>query len=99
MIWRGSNSLPIDSDIFTQTFYHHYSAPPSFNFEDPTSKNNPNIINTSIYDNHKERVESFVSYVQEMSSHYRTNHILVPFGDDFTYKPFSTWFYNIDQVK
>ncbi|CAM6054442.1 unnamed protein product, partial [Sphagnum tenellum] len=92
MIWRGSNSRPGDSDIFTQKLYSHYSPLSGFYWEH--EYDNPAIDEST----HVERVNLYISEVLEQASHYRTNHIMNLMGEDFTYKPSSTWYANMDKL-
>lgn len=51
-----------------------------------------------VVNNVKSRVDQFVSEMQSQATHYRSNHVLALMGDDFTYKTFSTWYYNMDKL-
>ncbi|KAH8410112.1 hypothetical protein KR009_006061 [Drosophila setifemur] len=96
MIWDASATLSND-EIFTGLLYRHYSAPPGYCF-DVHCGDDP-IIDTKSYDNNvKSRVDDFLSYVTEVAKHYRSNHIMIPMGDDFQYEDAQVNFKNMDKL-
>nr|NP_609253.1 lysosomal alpha-mannosidase VI [Drosophila melanogaster]AAF52711.2 lysosomal alpha-mannosidase VI [Drosophila melanogaster] len=96
MIWDASDSLSND-EIFTGLLYRHYSAPPGYCF-DVHCGDDP-IIDTKSYDNNvKSRVDDFLSYVTSVAQHYRSNHIMIPMGDDFQYEDAQVNFKNMDKL-
>jgi alpha-mannosidase len=99
MVWRGSTSRPLESDIFTQKLWNHYSPLSGFNWEDADSRDSPQINdNGGFADNHLARVNQYITEVLDEANHYRTNHVLTLMGEDFTYKPTSVWYENMDKL-
>ncbi|EDW37366.1 GL26214 [Drosophila persimilis] len=96
MIWDASESLSND-EIFTGLLYRHYSAPPGYCF-DVHCGDDP-IIDSKSYDNNvKSRVDDFLSYVSNVAKYYRSNHIMIPMGDDFQYEDAQVNFKNMDKL-
>ncbi|EFC40940.1 predicted protein [Naegleria gruberi] len=97
--WCPSHSDP-NSCIFTHVLEHHYSAPEicfndgtctGFDFEsDPAS--NPPITNENI----DARASLLVDYMRNVSKTYRTNNVLIPFGNDFRFQKANLMFDNMD---
>lgn len=98
-IWRPFNeSLGSRAEIFTHMMYNHYSAPPGFGFwvfskidgvEDDMNLETYNIDS---------RAQDLHDYIIHMSQHYKTNHIFVPFGDDFKWENAGLSFMNVDKL-
>ncbi|BFF95147.1 lysosomal alpha-mannosidase-like [Drosophila madeirensis] len=96
MIWDASESLTND-ELFTGLLYRHYSAPPGYCF-DVHCGDDP-IIDAKSYDNNvKSRVDDFLSYVSNVAKYYRSNHIMIPMGDDFQYEDAQVNFKNMDKL-
>ena len=71
MVWHPKQNSKLDNYVLTHVNYHHYSSPPTFNYD---SKNNdPPIVTdpTSFNYNLEERAKDFVNYFTRMSEHYR----------------------------
>nr|AYV99640.1 venom polypeptide [Dolopus genitalis] len=98
MIWHASESLGETSDIFTGVLYNHYSAPPGFCFD--ILCNDEPIIDgkNSTENNVAERINKFLLYLDNMSTYYRTNNLMIPMGDDFTYQDANVWYKNLDKL-
>ena len=98
-LWRPFNkSLGARAEIFTHMMYQHYSSPKGFSFNefdhDTPIVDDPRLENYNV-DN---RTEELHDYLSHMADHYKTNHLLVPFGDDFNYLNAQKMFYNIDKL-
>ncbi|XP_063677322.1 lysosomal alpha-mannosidase-like isoform X2 [Bolinopsis microptera] len=90
--WKVENG-----NLFTGVLYRqHYNAPPGFDFDrrraDPPMVRNPQSPEYNI----PERVEDFVSYLEEQSSHYRSGNIMLTMGGDFCYQNAHKYFKNLD---
>uniref|UniRef100_A0A7S3JCC5 Glycoside hydrolase family 38 central domain-containing protein n=1 Tax=Euplotes harpa TaxID=151035 RepID=A0A7S3JCC5_9SPIT len=98
-LWRPFNeSLGARAEIFTHMMYNHYSAPPGFSF-DERSNDSPIIDDKRLETyNIEERAAQLHDYLMHLSEHYRSNHLLVPFGDDFNYMNAQMYFYNLDKL-
>jgi alpha-mannosidase II len=93
-LWEGaklSDEKDLDLKIFTHVLHTHYSAPRGFDFE------NPGVSSVSNY-NAAGRARQFVSQMKQRQRAYMTNHILVPFGDDFKFKQAARQFSSMDNV-
>jgi alpha-mannosidase II len=97
-IWKPkSSAVPTttyrneSNGLMTHVLHTHYSAPQGFDFE------NHGVLGVSS-SNVAERAKEFVAEMKKRASHYRTNHILVPFGDDFKFKDANRQFGNMDQL-
>lgn len=56
--------------------FKHYSSPDGFNFDS----------SDFVDDNNKEyKANEFKNWVEKMRAIYKSNHIFIPMGDDFTY--------------
>lgn len=98
LIWRGSDNLGNQSDIFTSVLYNHYSAPPGFCF-DIVCDDEPIIDDEESPDyNYKNRVEQFANFVREQAARYPTNNIIVVMGDDFRYQAAFSSYINTDRL-
>jgi hypothetical protein len=85
-IWRPFyDSLGNRSQIFTHVLYNHYSAPTNLGF-DITNGNDPFIDNENLETFNADNLANQMNdWVLHMAQHYRTNHLFVPFGDDFNF--------------
>jgi len=96
MVWDASETLE-EMDFFTGMLYNHYSAPPGFCF-DSLCQDDP-IIDGKSYDNNvKSRVDDFLNYASNLAGYYRSNHIMVPMGDDFQYENAYMNYKNMDKL-
>ena len=100
MVWRGS---PVNkgelSDLFTGVFYNHYSPPDQFCFDERCKhpvvvKSDPRLVGENV----KSFVGLFVAMVDEYRKAYRTNHLLMPMGDDFNFANARQNYKNIDAL-
>ncbi|XP_055546042.1 lysosomal alpha-mannosidase-like [Wyeomyia smithii] len=97
MIWKASANLD-DSEMFTSVLYNHYSAPPGFCF-DVLCSDDPFVDGAfSAENNVKDRVDTFLYFVGNMSTKYRSNNLLITMGDDFNYMDANMNFKNMDKL-
>ncbi|KAL6080566.1 Alpha-mannosidase 2 [Balamuthia mandrillaris] len=89
-VWQGSPTLGNHSEIFTHVLHTHYSAPEGFDFE--------NVRVTLGPSNLKRYADKLVSMLKGRSHAYKTNNLLVPFGDDFKFRKADTQFSNMDML-
>jgi hypothetical protein len=68
-----------NASIFTHVLHTHYSAPRSFDFE------NPEAIPVS-QSNAAERARALIAECTQRAQAYRSSHLLVPWGDDFKFQ-------------
>lgn len=82
-----------NASIFTHILHTHYSAPRSFDFE------NPEAVPVS-EGNVASRARDLASEIRSRSRAYRTSHVLVPWGDDFKFQGYGAQrqFANMDLI-
>ncbi|EDW77499.1 uncharacterized protein Dwil_GK24530 [Drosophila willistoni] len=96
MVWDASESLS-EAKLFTGMLYTFYYDIPGFCF-DVHCGDDP-IIDTNSYDNNvKSRIDDFITYAKKVAAHFRTNHIMIPFGGDFQYEDAGHNFKNMDKL-
>ncbi|XP_001866193.2 lysosomal alpha-mannosidase [Culex quinquefasciatus] len=97
MIWKSSANLE-GSDLFTSVLYNHYSAPPGFCF-DVLCSDDPFVDGVdSVENNVKEKVDLFLTWVNNMATKYRSNNLILTFGDDFNYMDARMNYKNMDKL-
>ncbi|KAK7602000.1 hypothetical protein V9T40_009441 [Parthenolecanium corni] len=98
MIWKPDPSLGEAGELFTSVLYDLYTAPPGFCF-DVFCSDEPIMDNKKLHGyNVDERVKRFESIMKEYSSVFKSRHVAVTFGNDFTYSVASAWFKNMDKL-
>ena len=98
MIWRGSpNNLGAESDIFTGVTFHNYSPPPGMCFDTLRCRDDPIVDNKDFFSyNLEKKIIPFLIEAGYQADSYRTNHIMLTMGGDFTYEDAHGWFRNLD---
>jgi alpha-mannosidase II len=89
-VWQGSPSLGEQSEIFTHVLHTHYSAPLGFDFEEGGV--------SVVGGNAEPRARQLVSELKSRSEAYRTDNLLVTFGDDFKFQRAEHQFSNMDKL-
>ncbi|XP_055376592.1 lysosomal alpha-mannosidase-like [Condylostylus longicornis] len=97
MVWRASESLGRNADLFTGILRNHYSAPPGFCF-DYLCQDEPIIDGDGYENNVKDRLDVFYDYVKNMTKYHKTKNIMLPMGDDFNYQDASMYYKNMDKL-
>nr|XP_043606182.1 alpha-mannosidase isoform X2 [Erigeron canadensis] len=98
VIWRGSKTFGSSSQIFTNAFPKHYSAPDGFNFE-VSGDFEPVQDEPLLFDNNvQKRVNDFIDAALTQANVTRTNHIMWTMGDDFQYQYAESWFKQMDKL-
>ncbi|KAL6078171.1 carbohydrate binding [Balamuthia mandrillaris] len=96
-IWRGSQSLGHETEMFTHVLYDHYGPPSGFCFEcdnvDPI-KDDPRLEGYNLHT----RALQLVNNAKERRKVYRTNQIMMTFGDDFQFMNANINFKNMDKL-
>ena len=80
-------------------FYNLYASPAEFNFDARSS--NPQVVRDDILledYNVKTLVNDFVAVIKKQLKGYRTNHIMIPMGGDFTFAAALAHFKNLDKL-
>lgn len=98
-VWRpAADTLGTDVSVLTHIMYYHYKAPDGFNFDVRGRERWVVDRNSSLF-NADEMAEKFIEYLhQNRSAFYRTNHFLVPFGDDFNFMDASQNYESMDNM-
>ena len=86
-VWRPMfDSLGESAQIFGHALYHHYSAPPGFDF-DTLSGDDPFIDDKRLTTfNADDKAAKFHEWVLEQREHYTSNNIIITMGDDFRFQ-------------
>jgi len=98
MLWRGSDDLGKDSDLFTGALPNGYNPPEGFCFDD-TCGDDPIVEDETSPDyNVPRRVEEYVKAIRDQAQHYRTNDLIHTMGSDFQYQNALPWYLNLDRL-
>eukprot|EP01114_Cavostelium_apophysatum_P012238 TRINITY_DN2715_c0_g1_i1.p1 TRINITY_DN2715_c0_g1~~TRINITY_DN2715_c0_g1_i1.p1 ORF type:complete len:442 (+),score=67.97 TRINITY_DN2715_c0_g1_i1:47-1327(+) len=96
-VWRPSQSLGEQTEIWSHILWGDYCYLHGFNFEstktDPI-QDDPNIFNMNV----KPICDNFASLVQQRAPSFRTNNVLIPFGCDFSLGNAVMAYRNIDKL-
>ncbi|XP_028032101.1 lysosomal alpha-mannosidase-like [Bombyx mandarina] len=97
-LWRGSDDLGAETDIYTHKLFDGYWSPPGFCFgsycDDPLL-----ITSDSVFRNIDERVDLFIkSILHRQAPYYSTRNVMVMMGQRFGYYDASIWFANVDKL-
>ncbi len=97
-VWQGSSSLGLNGTIFTGVLPNVYQPPPGFCF-DELCDDEPIMDDPTLEDyNVNERVDEFISYINQKASEYKTNNLILTMGSDFQYSNARMWFKNLDKL-
>ncbi|KAL6449015.1 hypothetical protein ACFW04_000614 [Cataglyphis niger] len=97
-IWKSSPSLGKRANLFTAAMYNTYSPPPGFCF-DVLCADDPMIDDPDSPDyNIDKKIDDFLRYAVEQANYYRSNHIILTMGGDFTYQHAEMYFTNLDKL-
>ena len=78
--------------------YDGYCAPTGFGF-DTLDNDGPFVVNENLETfNAAQKAREFIEMVNEVSLHYRTNHILIPMGCDFQFSNAHLNFVSLDRM-
>ena len=91
-MWRGVDvGANASATMFTHVLHTHYSAPRGFDWEEGSGVG----VNAN---NVRERAKDLSRQLHERMSAYRTNQLLVPWGDDFKFRNAQHQFSQMDQI-
>jgi lysosomal alpha-mannosidase len=97
IVWRGSESLGQETEIFTSVMYDGYGPPDGFCFECdnvPPIQDDPRLFGVNI----KERADKLAAEIKTRQLAYRTNNIMLAFGSDFQFENANINFKNMDKL-
>ncbi|KAH8869298.1 Lysosomal alpha-mannosidase [Schistosoma japonicum] len=84
--------------LFTSMFHDSYCYPKSFCFDDKCLdepiKDDPTLEGYNV----KSRVDDFLNYIDIISKAFKTNHVMVLMGCDFTYENANMNYKNMDKL-
>ena len=86
-VWKPfSESLGDQVSIFTHCMPDHYHQPADFRYDERQFDTDP-VVTDKNFDNFNadEKMESLRSYILDDATHFQTNRLMIPWGDDFTY--------------
>nr|XP_034838883.1 lysosomal alpha-mannosidase-like [Maniola hyperantus] len=97
-VWRGSDDLGAETDIYTHKLFDGYWSPPGFCFgsrcSDPLL-----VVSDSLFNNVDERIDQFITQIRyRQSPHYNTRQVMVVMGQRHGYFDAKIWFNNIDTL-
>ncbi|XP_064076127.1 lysosomal alpha-mannosidase-like [Vanessa tameamea] len=97
-VWRGSDDLGPETDIYTHKLFDGYWSPPGFCFDSMCS--DPLFITSdTFFSNVDERVDLFVKSIRDRQApSYNTKQVLVMMGKRLGYFNAKIWFENIDKL-
>ncbi|XP_072947020.1 lysosomal alpha-mannosidase-like [Epargyreus clarus] len=97
-LWRGSDDLGQETDIFSHKLFDGYWTPPGFCFSSMCG--DPILITSdSAFNNVDERANLFLeSVLHRQAPHYTTQNIMVMMGHRFGYHDAALWFTNVDKL-
>jgi hypothetical protein len=72
----------------------HYASPDGFNWEDLEHGSPTQISKLNV----QERTDTFLDILMQRAQFYRTQHVMVPMGGDFTFQNASMQFANMDRM-
>ncbi|KAH8324895.1 hypothetical protein KR074_011406 [Drosophila pseudoananassae] len=96
MVWEASESLS-GLELFSGLLYNFYSDTPGFCF-DVLCEDEPINDGKGPSNNVESRVDEFLAYAEEVSSHFITNHTMIPMGGDFQYEDARMNYKNMDKL-
>jgi len=78
---------------------NHYCWPDGFWYDERFLNDDPFISDESYTSfNADKKTEDLIDYINDYASSYRGNHILLPFGCDFSYANARSGFENMDRL-
>ena len=86
-VWKPfAKSLGDNVSIFTHCMPDHYHQPSEFRYDENNWGTDPVVIDKNLSTfNADEKVANLRSYILDDATHFKTNRLMIPWGDDFTY--------------
>ncbi|XP_063218201.1 lysosomal alpha-mannosidase-like [Bacillus rossius redtenbacheri] len=92
VLWRASDHLGAEANIFTSALYDEYGPPPHCCWD-------VRCRDPDISDGNSESItRSFMTYVNEKAKHFKTNNVMITMGSDFTYMDAKRYYTNTDKL-
>jgi hypothetical protein len=96
-IWRGSNSLGEETQLFAHVLDSHYGTPNEIAFDRDLRLNADHRLPTFGV-NVQTTADSFVKMCRSRAEWYRHNQLLIPFGNDFDHQNAFKSFDDMDEL-
>ena len=98
LVWRASQSLGSELDLFTGITWHGYGPPRGFCF-DSKCNDIPIQDDTTLEDfNVESMLATFHNVTYDQSKSYVGGHIMLTMGSDFQYTNALRWYKNLDKL-
>lgn len=99
-VWKPfSESLGDDVSILTLAMPHHYNAPSEFRYDGRNFKHDPVVTDPNLETfNANEKMEILRKYILEDAEHFRTNRLMIPWGDDFFFSNAHLTYSNLERT-
>lgn len=99
MVWHASeNRNDSSAQIFTSILPNVYWPPHGFCFDVVPFCNHQDIGSEATRDELGSRIDSFLKIAHDQARIYKTNHLIMTFGNDFTHSKAQRWFDNLDNL-
>ncbi|KAJ8919703.1 hypothetical protein NQ315_006231 [Exocentrus adspersus] len=98
LLWRGSDNLASDTNIFTSGFSEDtYAWPNNLCFDMSCDKHVVTDERSTEF-NLRQIINDFMGIINERSQHYPTNNLFITMGDDVHYQGAHKGFISIDRI-
>jgi hypothetical protein len=96
-VWKPfSESLGDNVSIFTHCMPDHYHQPEEFRYDENNWNTDPVVINKELSTfNADEKVANLRAYILDDATHFKTNRLMIPWGDDFWFSNAHVTFRNL----
>ena len=97
-VWKPfSESLGDNVSIFTHCMPDHYHQPEDFRYDENNWNTDPVVTDKSYDDfNADKKMESLRNYILDDETHFKTNRLMIPWGDDFWFSNAHVTFKNLE---
>jgi len=86
-LWRPfSKHFGKQKQLFTGVMKDHYCWADGFTVDERFDNNDPTVTNPNLDTyNAPEKAQKLLDYINGLADAYRGNHVMIPFGCDFTF--------------
>ena len=99
-VWKPfSESLGDDVSILTLAMSHHYNAPAEFRYDGRNWDSDPVVTDPNLDTfNADKKMAILRKYILDDAENYRTNRLMIPWGDDFFYSNAHLTYSNLERT-